>query len=237
MSRDNEIIEEFDWKETRDLYAEILEDSRALLGETNKQSDVNQRAELFGIYYNAFAGILRSGAVLHKKEMDVDGYARIELNIGNNKFVCKDTAMRDILGEDYINLIHPYEDNSLSYVHPYEPELKIMENGVMKKDEQRTRAVEKKKEKQGLFKKKNKPDDSENPENENTKNTENQKAKKKERKPKKERKLREPREPLSYQDRVPKLLGEINSISSEISLSLVGTGIAAAGIIISLLLF
>lgn len=102
-------------------YAEIVKNSAEILCLAKKSGNIDpyQMAELYGIYYNAFAGALRSG-MLYSKEMDFDGYPKIVIPIGNAMYPCKDVALRDILGEDYERLTqYPYEDSSKSFVSHY----------------------------------------------------------------------------------------------------------------------
>ena len=55
-------------------YTEIIKDTAKLLylAKRSGDADKNLVAQLYGIYYNAFAGALRTG-VMYSKEMDVDG--------------------------------------------------------------------------------------------------------------------------------------------------------------------
>lgn len=81
--------------------------------------DPKQVAELWSIYYNAFAGALRAGAIF-SKSMDYDGYPKFQLTIADQKFFCRDAALRDILKEDYDQVTKfPYQDTSESYVKAY----------------------------------------------------------------------------------------------------------------------
>lgn len=106
-------------------YTEIIKETAQMLYLARKNSasvDRNIVAELYGIYYNAFAGALRSGAI-YSKEMDMDGYPKIVISIGNTLYPCKDVALRDILGDDYDKVTqYPYQDTSFSYVKHYIPE-------------------------------------------------------------------------------------------------------------------
>lgn len=105
-------------------YTDIIRDTAKMLclaKEKGANADSHQIAELYGIYYNAFAGAIRSG-VMYSKEMDVDGYPKFIIPIGNTMYPCRDVALRDILGDEYENLTkYPYEDNSASYVRHYAP--------------------------------------------------------------------------------------------------------------------
>lgn len=105
-------------------YIKIIKDTAKILvlaKEKGVNADRHQIAELYGIYYNAFAGALRSG-VMYCKEMDIDGYPKIVISIGNIMYPCRDIALKDILGDEYEKLTKfPYEDKSASYVRHYTP--------------------------------------------------------------------------------------------------------------------
>ena len=248
--------QEFDIKDTKEMYTSILHDVKQVITEGSEGMSQEQYAELFGLYYNAFAGILRTGAVLHKKEMDLDGYARIEIQIGNESYVCKDTAIRDIFQTEYNQIISPYEDNSKSYVHVYEPKMIEVSNGnIQVKKTEKAATKEKKKpevaekKKTSLFGSKTKAEKKsakpkKTPEEKaaekaamEAKKAEERERRKQEQLAKREaKKQKKPESPSSYQDQIPRLMSEIDSISSEISTSLIGTGVAAAGIVLSLVL-
>ena len=107
-------------------YTEIIKDTAKLLYLAKKSGDADKNlvAQLYGIYYNAFAGALRAG-VMYSKEMDIDGYPKYVITLGNTVYPCKDSALRDILGEDYEKLTkYPYSDTSASFVRHYEPKKK-----------------------------------------------------------------------------------------------------------------
>jgi len=104
-------------------YAELLRDSSRMIAAVRASgTDIDERkiAELYGIYYNAFAGMLRDNSVMYMKKMDVDGYPKIVITLGDSQYSCRDAALRDILKGEYDKLTRtPYKDQSLSYVHPY----------------------------------------------------------------------------------------------------------------------
>lgn len=121
---------------TASVYIPMLDTTLEQIKEGKKNGiDRNKLAELYGIYYNLFAGILRAGTVMYKKEMEDDGYATIVMNINDKNYASKDSAIRDILREEYDVIVHPYEDNSLSWVKPYDIngiELSLMRKEVEK---------------------------------------------------------------------------------------------------------
>lgn len=105
-------------------YTEIIKETIKMISLVKTKGDPKDKhkiAELYGIYYNAFAGALRAG-ILYSKEMDVDGYPKYVISIGNNMYPCKDIALRNILGDDYEKITQaPYDDTSASYVIHYSP--------------------------------------------------------------------------------------------------------------------
>ena len=107
-------------------YTEIIKETAQMLYQARRSGETMDRnivAELYGIYYNAFAGALRSG-VMYSKEIDTDGYPKIVIAIGNTMYPCKDIALRDILAEDYDKYTkYPYRDTSASFVQHYIPKI------------------------------------------------------------------------------------------------------------------
>lgn len=106
---------------TKSEYENLIATIRKNLATAVKDNEMNlqQRAEIFGLFYNACAGLIRSGA-LHKKEMSDDGYAQMHIVYKDKEVKCKDSAIRDIFKDEYKDIIHPYEDNSAVYIHPYQ---------------------------------------------------------------------------------------------------------------------
>jgi hypothetical protein len=108
-------------KTENEIYVTTLKDSSRLIREieevsSNSAEDKQQLAELYGIYYNAFAGVIRSG-MLFKRLMSKNGYPKVQLDIGEEVYTMHDSILKDILGNDYIKLAkYPYEDSSKSYV-------------------------------------------------------------------------------------------------------------------------
>ena len=99
-------------------YSNLLQHSAAVISSarSDKSLPPEQLAELYAIYYNAFVGAMRNGA-MYKKSMDADGYPKFEIFLDNIRYSCKDTAVRDILQESYEKVAgFPFEDTSTSYV-------------------------------------------------------------------------------------------------------------------------
>lgn len=81
--------------------------------------DKGQLAELYSIYYNIFAGALRSGC-MYEKAMDTDGYPKFIIHTGDEQYSCKALPLQDIFGLEYERLTKfPFKDTSESYVHAY----------------------------------------------------------------------------------------------------------------------
>lgn len=103
-------------------YCSLIRDTAKTISSIKKSEekvDPKQIAELYAIYYNAFAGALRSG-VMFQKYMDYDGYPKFKLIIGDESYSARDAAMRDILKDDYERITRfPYKDTSESYVKAY----------------------------------------------------------------------------------------------------------------------
>lgn len=102
-------------------YSNLLQHSAAVISSarSDKSLPPEQLAELYAIYYNAFVGAMRNGA-MYKKGMDADGYPKFEIFLDNIRYSCKDTAVRDILQESYEKVAgFPFEDTSKSYVQSY----------------------------------------------------------------------------------------------------------------------
>ena len=104
---------------TKDYTDLIYKTAATIQGIRGANVDPKQVAELWSIYYNAFAGALRSG-VMFSKIMDTDGYPKFQITIADQKFFCRDAALRDILKDDYEKITKfPYQDTSESYVKAY----------------------------------------------------------------------------------------------------------------------
>lgn len=99
---------------TKQFYEEIADSAKELLGEMqneNAQTVVDQ----YGIYYNAIAGLIRSG-VLCSRVTGTDGFPEIRAVIGSKTYQCREDVLRTILGEEADYIISPYEDTFQSYV-------------------------------------------------------------------------------------------------------------------------
>lgn len=69
---------------------------------------------LYGIFYNAFVGLLRAGA-LCSRNTGKDGMPRITVPIGTESYTCRESILRGILGKEADEIIQPYENTFSSY--------------------------------------------------------------------------------------------------------------------------
>lgn len=111
---------------SKQIYAEMIQESRNAIKNARGIKKEKQTAELYGLFYNAFAGIIRSG-ILHRKKMGADGFPVITVNVNGKDFDCRENILRNILREEYEYLIHPYEDESESYVTIHEDKMTFKE--------------------------------------------------------------------------------------------------------------
>ena len=83
---------------TKNEYIDIIRMVSKELRQKDRPNE-KQYSEMYGIYYNALAGLIRSGSMC-RKEMDTDGYGKIFVMAGDKEVSCKDIAVRDILREE-----------------------------------------------------------------------------------------------------------------------------------------
>ncbi len=125
---------------TKNEYIDIIRMVSKELRQKDRPNE-KQYSEMYGIYYNALAGLIRSGSMC-RKEMDTDGYGKIFVMAGDKEVSCKDIAVRDILREEYEEVVHPYDDSSESYVHPYLPDRKKVKRVVQNEKGEKVVTVE-----------------------------------------------------------------------------------------------
>lgn len=85
---------------------------------------------VYGMYYNAFVGLLRSG-VWCSRRTGTDGLPELTIPIGAELYPCRESIVAAILGEEAPEIIVPYDDTFSSYmgVHDLTPKAEA-ESGV-----------------------------------------------------------------------------------------------------------
>lgn len=216
-------------------YLDMMRESAKIIAQirsSREPIDKKQMAELYSIYYNAFAGALRTGNMF-EKTMDTDGYPRFLIRAGEEKYFCKDAALRDILQDDYERVTKfPYEDTSESYVRPYVMKVQTIGDG----DDEYTTITPADLNKKGMT-----------PEEQEKLKRKILQAEKK----KKEALLKEKNRQLLkdargfdydpdydhyYSDRLPEILKELDSSAADTAARIVGVTVSVVGIICTLVL-
>lgn len=96
---------------TKDQYTKILQNSLSLI---NSCKDPKDCQHLYGIYYNAFAGLVRSGALV-SRITGVDGTPDLNIQIGDDNYHCPESVIVALFGKEAEYLIHPWKDEFSSY--------------------------------------------------------------------------------------------------------------------------
>lgn len=87
--------------------------------ETASDKNTKQYQELYGMYYCAVIGLLRSG-VLCSRASGKDGFPEIRVYTNSDTFTCSENVIYSIIGaEEAKDLITPYEDTSNSYIKDF----------------------------------------------------------------------------------------------------------------------
>lgn len=89
-------------------YAALVKKSYDLL-HSNEVTEKSSLISLNGIYYTAFAGLLRSG-VLCSRSSGIDGMPVITVNLGNRDYSVRESVLKTILGVEADYIIKPWED-------------------------------------------------------------------------------------------------------------------------------
>ncbi len=111
---------------TKQMYETIADQAKQSI-EQSQDADAKVIARLYGIYYNAMAGLLRSG-VLCSRVTGTDGFPEIRLVCGSKNYQCDENILRTILGDEAEFLILPYEDTFESYVNLQFPKIEKVED-------------------------------------------------------------------------------------------------------------
>lgn len=107
---------------TKDEYLSIIRSVTPEIMKTRKmaakgdKAAVSELRSLYGIYYTSFAGMIRSG-MLCRRITDYDGFPKITIMIGDSeKYDISESSLIGIFGKESEYLIHPYSDDSDSYI-------------------------------------------------------------------------------------------------------------------------
>lgn len=80
-----------------------------------KGGEMEDLTALYGLYYCAFAGLIRSG-VLCERENGEDGFPLISVLSDGKKYFIRESVLRSIFDDEYDELVHPWKDTASSYV-------------------------------------------------------------------------------------------------------------------------
>ena len=130
-------------------YEDLLVMSNEALKKSKKQEkDPVVISELWGIYYNAFAGLIRSG-ILCSRQMGTDGFPEIHVIVNDRTYKVRESILVGIFREESEYVIKPWKDESASYVEdrPFKI-LTISEDGDVEKTGS---DITQEKKKKGLF--------------------------------------------------------------------------------------
>lgn len=228
-------------------YIDLLQKSAKMIQvykQTAKDNlDSHQLAELYGMYYNAFAGALRSGTMF-SKQMDTDGYAKYIITVAGHPYVCREAPLRDILQNDFETVTqYPYDDTSASYVKPYVKVIRESDNYIAATEEAFEKEASQKEQNSrrqtGKPAKSNKNrarDKQEALRAEQRKETEIIKAKTRELQKSAREFKYDPNYDHYYSDRLPELLKELDSGMWKTVTKVAGIVIACGGIILAMTL-
>ena len=95
-------------------YEAIADTAKARI-ESNSYEDDKEMIAEYGIYYNAIAGLLRSGVLCSRITGD-DGFPEIQIILGSKTYQCREDVLRMILKDEADYIISPYEDTFESYL-------------------------------------------------------------------------------------------------------------------------
>ncbi len=99
---------------TKTFYEQIADEAKNIL-ESMQYEEEKTKVTQYGIFYNAIAGLLRSG-VLCSRVTGEDGFPELRIVLGNKAYQCRENIIRTILGDEADYIISPFEDTFESYV-------------------------------------------------------------------------------------------------------------------------
>ncbi|ADL36248.1 hypothetical protein bpr_II311 (plasmid) [Butyrivibrio proteoclasticus B316] len=98
---------------TKAFYETIADSAKANLDNPGDDKMLNIMEH--GVYYNAIAGMLRSGALCSRVTGE-DGFPEIRIVAGTKTYQCREDILRTIFGKEADYIIAPYEDRFESYL-------------------------------------------------------------------------------------------------------------------------
>lgn len=130
LSQEEQIVEtariEKGLNYTTPIYKQIADTALQHIRNMQNEDDKTVVTE-YGIYYNAIAGLIRSG-VLCSRVTGTDGMPEIRVVVGSQIYQCRESILRMILGDEADYLISPYEDTFESYIDLVFPKIQPTES-------------------------------------------------------------------------------------------------------------
>lgn len=100
---------------TKRTYEEIASASWQMIHSPEfRQLDKHDIEYMYGIYYDAFAGLLRSGALCSRRT-GKDGMPELAIPIGADVYPCRESIIRSLLADEADEIIRPYDNTFASY--------------------------------------------------------------------------------------------------------------------------
>lgn len=92
-------------------YNALTKNSFAMLKKAREEkTDKQTLMDIYGLYYNSFAGVVRAGK-LCRRDMGMDGCPEIVVEIDGRDYRCKESILSMIFGaQDASQIIVPYDD-------------------------------------------------------------------------------------------------------------------------------
>ena len=111
--KQNSVVKELYF--TKENYLSILESVKNEIEKENSGTadadNKKQRSALYGLYYNAFAGLIRSGQLCTRKDGE-DAMPVIEIESKGKRYSMSESTLYAIFGQHSETLIHPWKDTS-----------------------------------------------------------------------------------------------------------------------------
>ena len=94
---------------TKENYLSILQSVEEKLDSNDISRE--EKTSLYGIYNNAFAGLIRSGQLCMRKDGD-DTMPVIEIEAKGSRYTIRESTLDAVLGQEAESIIHPWKDGS-----------------------------------------------------------------------------------------------------------------------------